>query len=354
MIAANGPGRGRGKLMKVDSEGTVRHFRRRSFAELLGAGDVVVVNDAGTLPASLHGTHAESGRPIELRLAGWLSDLHDTEGPQRFLAVVFGKGDYRTLTEDRAAPPPWHPGDHFIFGSPGFGSLEAVVELRLDHERLIPIRFRANRGELLAGLACHGRPIQYAHVPDRLHLWDVWTSVAAEPIAFEAPSAGFAIDWRTLARWRERGVNIVSLSHAAGISSTGDDALDAALPFDEPYEIPAHTAHVINDARANGGRVVAMGTTVLRALESAAHTSTGSGGAVQAGRGIARVKIGPETNIRVVDVILTGMHEPGESHYELLRAFAKDSLLQCIHTVASRRGYRGHEFGDSLLLERAR
>ncbi len=344
MIAANSPERRWGKLMKVDAGGSLRHFRRRSLARLFAPGDVVVVNDAGTLPASLAGIHAESGAMIEVRLAGWLSDMLDAGGEPRFLAVAFGAGDHRTVTEERAAPPPILPGDHLVFGS-----LEAVVERRLDHARLLPIRFRTSLGALYAGLARHGRPIQYAHMPDDLALWDVWTSVAAMPIAFEAPSAGFAIDWRTMSAWKSRGVEIVSVTHAAGISSTGDPALDAELPFDEPYVIPQATADAIARAHTNKRRVVAMGTTVLRALESASQEN----GTVVAGRGVARMRIGPETPIRVVDVVLTGMHEPGESHFELLRAFADDPVLHCIHEVASRRGYRGHEFGDSLLIERS-
>ena len=202
---------------------------------------------------------------------------------------------------------------------------------------------------MLAGLARHGRPIQYAHVPEPLLLRDVWTRIAADPVAFEPPSAGFALDWTTLAGWRRRGIGFATLTHAAGISSTGDPDLDARLPFDEPYRIPSRTTAAIGMAKLKGRRVIAVGTTVVRALESAAD----AGGFVHPGPGVARGRIGPSTRLRVVDAIITGVHRPGEGHFELLRAFADDALLDRITAELSEHHYRDHEFGDSVLVERA-
>jgi S-adenosylmethionine:tRNA ribosyltransferase-isomerase len=313
---------------------------RADLGELFGPADLVVANDAATLPASLHGRHDASGAPIEARLAGWVS-LADLTW---FLAVVLGAGDHRTRTEDRPPPPPLTPGDRLTLGP-----LTAVVERLLDHPRLVELRFTHRPDAILAGLARHGRPIQYAHVPEPLALWDVWTAIAADPIAFEAPSAGFALDWRTLAMWRRRGVRFATLTHAAGISSTGDPALDARLPFDEPYRIPPSTAAEIARTRHGGGRLVAIGTTVVRALEAAARPD----GSVWAGEGIARGRIGPGAELCMVDAILSGVHEAGESHYELLRAFADDAVLETMSETLEKRRYRSHEFGDSVLLERA-
>jgi S-adenosylmethionine:tRNA ribosyltransferase-isomerase len=219
---------------------------------------------------------------------------------------------------------------------------------RLGHDRLVALRFRGSRREILAGIARHGRPIQYAHVPEDVALWDLWTSVAAEPVAFEPPSAAFALDWRIVAEWERRGVQVATLTHAAGISSTGDDALDRRLPFDEPYVIPPRTALLVNRARAEGRRVIAVGTTAVRALESAAAPD----GAVSAGAGCARLRIGPGTVLRTVDAILSGVHQPGESHFELLRALADDARLARIGEAARAHGYRTHEFGDTVLIER--
>jgi S-adenosylmethionine:tRNA ribosyltransferase-isomerase len=187
-------------------------------------------------------------------------------------------------------------------------------------------------------------------VPEPLALWDVWTRIAARPVAFEPPSAGFALDWRTIGAWRERKIGFATLTHAAGISSTGDPALDRRLPFDEPFRIPQETASAIAETKAAGGRVVAIGTTVVRALEAAACLD----GTVRPGDGMARGRIGRGSLLRVADAILSGVHQPDDSHYELLRAFAGDTALRHMTEAIELGGYRDHEFGDSVLIERSR
>jgi S-adenosylmethionine:tRNA ribosyltransferase-isomerase len=172
-------------------------------------------------------------------------------------------------------------------------------------------------------------------------LWDVWTPIAALPVAFEAPSAGFALDWKFLGALHRRGVEFATLTLAAGLSATGDPALDARLPLDEPYRIPASTASAIHRAKARGRRVIAVGTTVVRAL---AH----SGG--RAGERVADQRIGPDTALGFVDAILSGTHEPHESHYQVLRSFQRDDVLAQADGVLEASGYRTHEFGDSVLV----
>jgi S-adenosylmethionine:tRNA ribosyltransferase-isomerase len=341
VIAADHPEPGSAKLVLIDGEGKLRHRARAALGLLFEPGDVVVANDAATLPASLSGRHDPSDAEIEVRLAGWVA----AGDPVRFVAIALGGGDYRTPTENRPLPPRLAPGDRLTLGP-----LTAIVERLLDHPRLFALRFVGDRRSVFAGLARHGRPIQYAHVPDPLALWDVWTRIAASPAAFEPPSAGFALDWQTLATWRKRGVTFATLTHAAGISSTGDPQLDARLPFDEPYAIPERTVAAMEQARVVGGRVIAIGTTVVRALEAAADRE----GRVMAGEGVAQGRIGPGTDLRVVDAILTGVHQPGESHFELLRAFADDSTLDGISRSLVKHGYRTHEFGDSMLVARQR
>jgi S-adenosylmethionine:tRNA ribosyltransferase-isomerase len=327
------------KLLVIDTDGGMRHLPRSRLASLFDPGDLVIANDAATLPASLMGTHHASGEPIEVRLAAWVS----VRDPTRFVAIAFGAGDHRTRTEDRMPPPALRPGDRLTLGP-----LTAIIERQLDHARLFKLRFLGHRASVLAGLARHGRPIQYAHASEPLALWDVWTRIAADPVAFEPPSAAFPLDWETLAAWQQRQVDFATLTHAAGISSTGDLKLDLRLPFDEIYFIPEQTASAIAHAKAAGGRIVAVGTTVVRALESAASAD----GGVRAGHGVARGRIGRDTRLRIVDALMTGVHQPGESHFELLRAFADDALLHQISMAFSARGYRPHEFGDSMLIER--
>jgi S-adenosylmethionine:tRNA ribosyltransferase-isomerase len=339
MIATERPNRRSAQLLLIGADRAMRHLPRAALASLFDPSDLVIANDAATLPACLKGVHSASGEPIEIRLAAWVS----SGDPTRFDAIAFGAGDHRTRTEDRLPPPPLSWGDRLAFGA-----LEAVVERPLEPPCLFRLRFLGDRATVLAGLARHGAPIQYAHVPEPLALWDVWTRIAADPIAFEPPSAGFALDWRTLAIWRRRGIGFATLTHAAGISSTGHPALDSRLPFDEPFRISERTRAAITRAKSNGGRIVAIGTTVVRALESAATAD----GEVRAGDGIARGRIVGETPLRVVDAILTGVHKPGESHFELLRAFIPDEALECMAAALEERCYRGHEFGDSVLVER--
>jgi S-adenosylmethionine:tRNA ribosyltransferase-isomerase len=145
-----------------------------------------------------------------------------------------------------------------------------------------------------------------------------------------------------------RGIGFATLTHAAGISSTGDAALDARLPFDEPYIIPESTAAAIRATRERGGRIVAIGTTVVRALEHAALRD----GTVHAGPGVATGRIEAGQQLRIVDAILSGTHEPGSSHYDLLGAFAPLEVLARASSELEARGYRTHEFGDSVLLEK--
>lgn len=326
------------KLLVVDACGSVREAPRTKLPEMLRSGDLLVANDAATLPASLRGVHRPSGEAIEVRLAGRKSLAADDV--RAFTAVVFGAGDHRTRTEDRPAPPLLHPGDALVLGP-----LDARVMHTLGHPRLVAIAFEGEPDDIWRGIARHGRPIQYAHVQEPLALWDVWTRVAALPVAFEPPSAGFLLDWRMLGELKSRGVGFATLTHAAGISSTGDDALDARLPLDEPYHLPSTTVDAIRRTKGRGGRVVALGTTVTRALEHAAQD-----GVLRAGAGVATQRIGRDTPLRVVDAIVSGTHEPGTSHYELLRAFVDDEVLQAASRVLDERGFRTHEFGDSVLL----
>jgi S-adenosylmethionine:tRNA ribosyltransferase-isomerase len=331
------------KLLAIDADGRLRHVPRRTVIDFLRPGDLVIANDAATLPASLRGTHVPSGGAIEVRLAAWRS--LEADDVSHFDAVVFGGGDYRTRTEHRRLPPPLAPGDHLALGP-----LSAAIVDVLGHPRLVSLRFDGSADAIWAGIARHGRPIQYAHIVMPLALWDVWTVMAGRPVAFEPPSAGFALDWRSLGELRGRGIRFATVTHAAGISSTGDDELDRRLPFDEPYDIPAATAQAVVRTDARGGRVVAVGTTVVRALEHAALRD----GVVRAGPGLATQRIGATSRLSIVDVILSGIHEPGTSHYELLRAFVDEATLDRADQELRAHGYRTHEFGDSVLIESGR
>jgi S-adenosylmethionine:tRNA ribosyltransferase-isomerase len=276
-------------------------------------------------------------------LAGSKSVFH--EDARQFSAVVFGEGNYRTPTELRPSPPELRPGDTLQLGP-----LTATVLQLLNHPRFVVIRFEGPSASIWEGLARHGRPIQYSHISTPLAVWDTWTPIAGSPVAFEPPSAGFALDWRTLDAIHRRGVHFATITHAAGISSTGDAELDTRLPFDEPYRITESAARTIRRARATGGRLIAIGTTVVRALEHAVSIH----GPLLETTGVATNRISAATELRVVDAILSGTHEPGTSHHQLLSAFVDPLTLDKMDQILQQHAYRTHEFGDSVFVEKSR
>ncbi len=329
------------RLLVVDPRaGDWRDARVRDLPRHLSAGDLLVVNDAATVPASLPAVTARGDR-VELRLAAHLDDA-------LWCAVLLGDGDWHTRTEHRAPPPPVARGERLRIAP----ELDAVVEdLDPQRPRLLVVRFSLRGAALWAALYRHGRPVQYAHVDRPLALWHVQTPFASRPWAVEMPSAGRPLTWALLGELRARGVRIASLTHAAGLSSTGDPAIDAALPLPERFDVPPSTVRAIAETRRGGHRVVAAGTTVVRALEGSAKLH---GGELLPGEGTTDLRIDALFRPRVVDGLLTGLHELGSSHRELTRAFAPEPLLARAWAHADARGYQDHEFGDvCLVLPRA-
>ena len=322
------------RLLYVDPrQGTVADRRLADLGALLRAGDVLVVNDAATLPASLRGRTAR-GASVELRLAG--------QKERQWSAVLFGDGDWTRRTEDRPEPPPLRPGDTVQCGE---GLRATVCAVDPDTPRLLEIEFDLEGPAFWSALYRWGRPVQYSYLRAPLALWHVQTAYAARPWAMEPPSAGRPLTWSLLAELRGRGVEITSVTHAAGLSSTGDPALDARLPLPERFEVRATAVMAVAQARQRAGRVIAVGTTVVRALETAAAS-----GHLAARAGYTALRIGPGFRPRVVDGLLTGIHEPDSSHFALLAAFASPDLLRSAHRFAEEHAYLGHEFGDSCLV----
>jgi S-adenosylmethionine:tRNA ribosyltransferase-isomerase len=335
------------RLLAVDRDtGSVRDGAIADLPGLLRPGDLLVVNDAATLPASLRARTADD-QDVELRLTGALDG-------DRARAVVFGAGDWRTPTERRPAPPALRPGDRLVF-TPGpeghvledLHALAATV-LAVDPRtpRLLDLRFDRDGAALWSALYALGRPVQYSYLAAPLDLWSVQTAFAARPWAAEMPSAARPLAWSTLLALRRAGVGIAALTHAAGLSSTGDPDLDAALPLPERYDLPAATIAAISATRARGGRVIAVGTTVVRALEGCVAER----GELRPGPGETRLVLTAAFVPRVVDGLLTGMHDPSESHFHLLRAFAREPVLLAAWRHANAGAYLQHEFGDATLL----
>jgi S-adenosylmethionine:tRNA ribosyltransferase-isomerase len=345
VIAARGPRVG-ARLLVIDPiAGAWRDGDIGDLPGLLAPGDLLVLNDAATLPASLTGVDA-AGCAVEIRLLDG-ADLDRGEAS----VVIFGAGDWRTPTEHRPAPPTLAVGAALSFGrgaaSPAVPSLVAtVVGLDPRSPRLLTLRFDRAGAALLDALYAMGRPVQYSYLGGDVSLGAVQTPFATRPWSMEMPSAARALGTGLLTAVRRHGVRLATLTHAAGLSATGDDALDALLPLPERYEIPAATVDAIHTTHRAGGRVIAVGTTVARALEGAARKP----GGLAPGPGATDLVLDARTPLHVVDALLSGMHGPGESHFRVLAALAPVALLEGATVHATRRGYLAHEFGDATLV----
>ena len=197
------------------------------------------------------------------------------------------------------------------------------------------------------GIYAYGRPIQYSYMKQDLSLYSMQTTYASRPWAIEMPSAGYPLTWAILLELKRRGIGLAWLTHAAGLSAAGPAELDRLLPMTESFEIPQETAGAIARARSDRRRIIAVGTTVVRALEGCASTLDGR---ITAGRGETDLIISETYRLSVVDGILTGLHDPSQTHYRLLRAFASESILHDVWRHATSQDYHCHEFGDLCLI----
>lgn len=326
----------RTRLLRVDpSAGTLADGFADELPSLFEPGDLLVVNDAATLPASLPG-RTTAGEDVEVRLLG--APVAD-----RCEVVLFGAGDWRTRTEDRPAPPALPPASRIHFAADLSAEIESVSWLS---PRAVSLRFDRSGDALWSALYRHGRPVQYAHDVEPIPLARFQTPYASRPWAAEMPSAGRPLRLEWIRRLAQRGVRTVSLTHAAGLSATGDAAIDRVLPLAERYDIPSAASDAIRRAREDGGRVVAVGTSVVRALEGSAARH----GEVVAGEDMTDLVIRRGHPLRVVSGLLSGIHASNSSHFALLEAFLPGTLAEAYAAHVVRAGYREHEFGDSTLI----
>lgn len=289
----------------------------------------MVVNDAATVPASIHG-ETVAGHPVELRLAAQLTSTN-------FQAIALGAGDWRTPTEHRPQVQ-LERGDRIRFDE------ELSARVLAVHDGLLEIAFDSAPETFWPLLYRHAKPVQYSYLWRDLGLDEVQVPFAGRPWSFEMPSAGRPLSWSLILALKRRGVGIHSLTHAAGLSSSGRDALDQRLPLPERYRVPTATQLAIARAQERGTRVIAVGTTVVRALEDSAL------GSPRPEEAVATLKISGAFRPQVVTGVLSGTHEAGSSHFALLEAFAPRPLLEAAHRLAAERGHLGHEFGDSVLV----
>ena len=214
-------------------------------------------------------------------------------------------------------------------------------------DRLWRIRFSLQGAPLMEALSRLGHPVRYWYAEGPWDLDYYQTVYAREPGSMEMPSAGRAFTWRLLLQLRARGIDTAFLVLHAGLSSYMDQEFDAGHPASvEPFRLDGLAAETINRAKDRGGRIVAVGTTVVRALESIGDGS----GRVRAAQGSTCLRITPGYSLKVVDGLLTGFHEPEASHLDLLSAFLPPEQLRPVYEEALREKYLWHEFGDVNLI----
>jgi S-adenosylmethionine:tRNA ribosyltransferase-isomerase len=296
----------------------------RDFAQALREGDLLVVNDSATLPAALDARGAD-----ESELA-----LHFSAHVAGTLWIV----EPRARSGTRPLPEPRAAGDRLALPGGATATLLAPVD-----PNAVRLWFaRVELGEdAVEYLHAYGRPIRYAYVEREFTLANYQTIFARVPGSAEMPSAARPFTARSLEQLRARGVSLATVTLHAGVSSL--EAHEA--PYAEPYAVSPATARAVNAARAAGRRVIAVGTTVVRALESAFRE-----GDVVAAEGWTELVVTRERGLNVVDGLLTGLHEPRASHLRILEALLPDDELERAYRAALDARLLWHEFGDVHLI----
>ena len=302
--------------------GEISHHAVTDLPGLLLPGDLLVVNTSGTLPAAVRCAYGPSGLSVHFSTplpdGSWLAELRAASG---------------------------HATKPYSGGSPGQElGLPGGARLSL-RERVTGRLWRVRLSTAVVPyLLRHGRYIHYSYVERDWPAQAYQTVFAATPGSAEMPSASRPFTPEIITRLVVRGVTIAPITLHTGVSSLEGDE----QPYPEPFDVPPATARLVTMTRQAGGRVIAVGTTVVRALESAALN--GPGGELAAASGWTHHVVTPETGVHVVDGLFTGLHEPRSSHLHMLNAFAGEPLLRRCYAAAIEHEYLWHEFGDVHLL----
>jgi S-adenosylmethionine:tRNA ribosyltransferase-isomerase len=308
------------RLMVLNSKtGATFHHHFHEIGSFLLQGDVLVLNNSRTIPSVLRGKQGK--REIEIRLSRRISD-HQWEAlivggiysskelilfPNGVIAYVLGNGSELPLV---------------------------LLEFSVSGQKLYELFYE------------FGGPIRYEYIHQPWPLEVYQTVYASIPGSVEMPSAGRAFSWRLLNQLKQNGIDLAFLQLHAGLSYYGNDQWPLPNKHPESFHIPAVTADVINKAKQNGRRIIAVGTTVVRTLETVAD----SRGFVKSGEGITTLYIKDGYKLKTVNGLLTGLHEPEASHLDLLSTFVdKEKLISSYHGAIDK-GYLWHEFGDMNLI----
>lgn len=310
------------KLLVLNrTTGSITHSRFDRIGDFLAPGDLLVLNSSRTLPSAVP-ARRHDGTTVQLRPAIRRDGRWDS------LAVL---------------PVPPHSNVDLVAGeilTLGDGLPARVVGRRPD----IPLLWQLELGvDGTDSILSEGEPIRYSYIRGAVPLDFYQTVYADRPGSAEMPSAGRPFSWELLTALRAAGVDAAAIVLHTGLSSYQDDAFDAEHHLHEEwYEVSDATAAAVKSAQ----RVVAVGTTVVRALLS----STDASGMVRAGAGWTSLAVGPGTDAGSIDGLVTGLHEPAASHFDLMRALVPESLLLRAYEEAVARRYLWHEFGDAMLI----
>jgi S-adenosylmethionine:tRNA ribosyltransferase-isomerase len=329
-------------LVSRTGSAEVDHHAFADLADLLLPGDLVVVNNTATLPAAVTLPTAAGAAPMSVHFS--------TAMPEGDWLVELRSGTGGTSAPFRGGAA----GDRLELPGGPVLTLDRRFSARLWRGRL--------SAAVIPYLLRHGQPIRYSYVPAAWPIATYQTIFATWPGSAEMPSASRPFTPEIVTRLVSRGIAIAPVTLHTGVSSLegGED------PYPESFDVPAPTARMVNLTRRAGGRVIAAGTTVVRALETAAlrddclgsaatdarrgDNSPCDGSLVSAAAGWTSHVVTSQTGVAVVDGLLTGLHEPRSTHLWMLAAFAPPQVLRRCYQAAAENGYRWHEFGDVHLL----
>ncbi|MGM0843427.1 MAG: S-adenosylmethionine:tRNA ribosyltransferase-isomerase [Bacillota bacterium] len=313
-----GKGRDDVRLMVMNGEG-VHHDQFSSLPDFLEKGDLLIFNNSRTIPAVLKAKAC--GREVEIRLSRQLDG-------RTWEALIWGglfSAGYELTLEN---------------------GVKAVFTGNAAEKPLITITFSIEGAELTDYIYRHGEPVRYEYIDCDWPLDAYQTAYASVPGSVEMASAGRAFSWSMFAKLKEKGVETAFLTLHTGLSYYGKDRWPDPQKHPEAFHIPEETAELINSVRKAKGRVIAVGTTVVRALETAADKF----GHLTAAEGITNLYIKKEHKLKAVDGLVTGLHEPEATHLEMLSAFTSQQHLFEAYREALKKGYLWHEFGDVNLI----
>jgi len=321
-------GAGRDDVRLLVSAGTEApvHARFTDVADFLGPEDLLVVNTSATMAAALDATEP-SGRPLEVHLS--------TRLPSGLWLVEVREPD------ERATRPDFSDHTDVTLGLRGGATVRILARYRGSHRLWLAV-FDTGALTLDELLARFGRPIRYGHVPRDWPLSAYQTVFGTIPGSAEMPSASRPFTPEVVARLAAKGIERAPIVLHTGVSSLEG----SERPYPEWFEVPAHTAGRINQVRAAGGRVVAIGTTVVRAVESSWRPD----GLAHARSGWTDLVVTPDRGVNLIDGLLSGWHEPEASHLLMLEAIAGSAALSLAYDAAVAHKYLWHEFGDTHLI----